>query len=278
MDHACGKSIRTANTAGTNDNHRTHLKFYLQFCNEYMYQPFPADYWRYCQFGQFLSWQGKKPGTINNYVSTVRLLHKLEGYDTPEPGQIHYNKISNSFKKQRTKPMKQAAPMTHQLLFRIFEHVNLAVELEAMTWTAVLVGFSVILRISDLGPETREKFRPDQHFTKADLEFEDGYWNLYIRWSKTIQYKNRVVKAPVVPSSNRSICPQHWLNRMIKLIPAQSHEPLFLVREGAHRYPLTSGQVNRLLKKWTKLAGLDPTAYTGHCLRRGGLSWAHRAR
>ena len=65
---------------------------------------------------------------------------------------------------------------------------------------------------------------------------------------------------------------------MCQIIPAAPHEPLFLVRENQFRYPLTAGQVNRLLKKWTKAAGLESHRYTGHCLRRGGLNWAHQAR
>ena len=49
------------------------------------------------------------------------------------------------------------------------------------------------------------------------------------------------------------------------------------MRTKKHRYPLTAGQVNRLLKKWCDAAGIDAKCYTGHCLRRGGLTWAHQA-
>ena len=65
---------------------------------------------------------------------------------------------------------------------------------------------------------------------------------------------------------------------MIKFIPACDSEPFFLVREGNEQYPLTSRQVGRLLGEWCEKAGLDKKAYTPHCLRRGGLNWAHKAR
>ena len=65
---------------------------------------------------------------------------------------------------------------------------------------------------------------------------------------------------------------------MTQLIPAQSHEPLFLVRENKNRYPLTAGQVNQLLKKWTDDSGLQASSYSSHCIRRGGLIWAHDAK
>ena len=71
---------------------------------------------------------------------------------------------------------------------------------------------------------------------------------------------------------------------MIKLIPATSDEPFFLVQEGTHHYPITAGQIRRLLKKWCQKIVNDPDmmvnpqSYTPHCLRRGGLNWAHKAK
>ena len=65
---------------------------------------------------------------------------------------------------------------------------------------------------------------------------------------------------------------------MIYNIPAAPGEPLFLVREGSYRFPLTHRQVGQLLKQWCELAGLDAKSYMTHCLRKGGLSFAHHAK
>ena len=84
---------------------------------------------------------------------------------------------------------------------------------------------------------------------------------------------------PLLPARDKTICPQFWMRRMYKLIPARLDEPMFLIREGEHRYPLTLQQVNRLLKQWSKATGLASTfTLTGHCMRRGGLNWAHDAK
>ena len=83
---------------------------------------------------------------------------------------------------------------------------------------------------------------------------------------------------PLIPSSDPCICPERWVARMIKIIPAHASEPFFLVRENRDRFPLTSRQVGRLLKQWCKSAGLDLARLTPHGLRRGGLTWAHRAK
>ena len=70
--------------------------------------------------------------------------------------------------------------------------------------------------------------------------------------------------------------PVHWVKLMIKLIPASPGKPFFLAREGTERYPLTSGQIRRLLKEWCNKAGVQDNL-TPHCLRRGGLTLAHDA-
>ena len=167
--------------------------------------------------------------------------------------------------------------MTHQILLKMFEKVNLNSELEVVAWTSVLVGFSMILRVSNLGPRTRKDFEQKRHLLHSNLQVLEGFWSIGIRWSKTVQTMNKVNWAPLVPSELREICPRNCVLKMIKYIPVRENEPLFLVREGKQQFPLTSRQVGRLLKKRSKAAGLEGQ-WTGHCLRRGGLNWAHKAK
>ena len=193
----------------------------------------------------------------------------------PDSSSIHYKLLTEGLKKYCTRPVKQADPITHQNLLKLFHQVNFAVELEAVVWVAVLVGFTLVLRISNLGPTTRADFNPNRNLTRADLQIQNGYPALGIRWSKTVQHRNRVTWAPLLASQTPEICPQYRMRKMYKMIPAKLHEPLFLVRQGNQCFPVTSDQINRILKQWTKQAELVQCNYTGHCLRRGGLNWAH---
>ena len=108
--------------------------------------------WRYAQFVQHLYWQDKVPDTCDNYVSTVRTLHRLQGLRCPEKGQIHYKLISQGLHRQCKKPVQQAEPMNHDVLLKIYEQVDFSEELQAVTWTAVLVAYTLILRVSNIGP------------------------------------------------------------------------------------------------------------------------------
>ena len=277
LNKATVSAVKRGNVDSTRANKRTHLNNYYRFCETFEFQPFPASDWRYCQFAKFLADKGKAPGTIDNYVSSVRTVHRLIGYAAPVPKQTHFRLISDHIAKNNVKPLKQAEPMTEAALHILYDQVNFDNELEGVAWTAVLVGFQGLFRGSNIGPETRAKFDPDKNFLRSDLYVKDGVLTCAVRWSKTIQYRNKIVEVPMIPNKNKRICPEHFLKKMLIIIPALPTEPLFLVRVGNNRYPLTAGQVARLLKKWTEMAGLDSSKFTTHCLRRGGLNRAHEA-
>ena len=273
----CVRSIRAGNAAGTQANKRTHNTAYEHFCTEYMFDPYPSSNWQLVQFAQYLYAEHKKPETVENYVSSIRTLHRMAGFTKLEAGDIFFNLMVKGLKRQCTHPVKQAQPMTHSVLMLLFEKVNFNNELEAVAWTATLVGFNLVLRVSNLGPPTRKDFDPSMNLIRADYQVTKGVPALGIRWSKTNQYRNRVNWAPLIALQQREICPRWWVKRMLQLILAEQHEPLFLIREKDNRHPLTSGQVRRLLKKWCKDAAVEPKQYTPNCLCRGGLNWVHDA-
>ena len=230
-----------------------------------------------CMFAQHLYRESKKPGTVENYVSSVRVLHRLAELQAPEANNIHYQMLVNGLKRECKKPLKQATPMDHENLLKIFVHVDFSSELEAVAWVAVLIGFNLVLRVSNLGPLTRTKFNAEQNLCRSDVQVLKGYITIGIRWSKTNQYKNRTQFAPLIPQEQKIVCPEFRIKRMIKNVPVEPYEPLFLVREKQDRLPLSSAQINRLLKKWCKAAQIDHKVFMPHCSHRGGLNWAHDA-
>ena len=277
LNKASVTSIRKANAEGTRRNREMHDCGYRRFCDEYDFIPYPIDHWRLVQFSQYLSWQDKRLGTIENYASSLRTLQKLSGFQKLDPAQIHYEMLLDSLKRADDRPVRRAETMTNELMIQLFPYVNFAQELEAVTWTALLVGFNLVLRVSNLGAVSRNKFDAKKNLVRSDYKMKDEFFALGIRWSKNLQYKNRVNWCPLIPQNDWRICPDRWTRRMVKNIPAEQHEPFFLIREGDERFPLTMGQINRLLKQWSQKAGLESERYTSHCLHRGRLNRAHNA-
>ena len=258
LEGATQKSVKKGHADGTRENHRSHHRAYLRFCDEYAYEYYPADDWRLCMYAQYLFQQGKRPGTVDNHISSIRVIHRMAGMNGLNPTDIHYKLLSDGLKRQCKVPVRQACPIKHENLRSIFEKIDLTIELNHVAWTAILVGFNLVLRVSNLGPSTRKLFDPSKNLLRLDLQMKEGCLAIGIRWSKNNQFRNRVQWAPVVMQQEKKLCPQYWLQRMVHNVPAEPHEPLFLVTDQNSRHPLTSSQINRLLKEWCGKAALDP--------------------
>ena len=73
---------------------------------------------------------------------------------------------------------------------------------------AILLAFFSFLRISNLVPHSISGYDPLNIFHGGDLIFAPPVINILIKWSKTLQTKNKVIK---VPSLGRSPCAQWQL-------------------------------------------------------------------
>lgn len=91
-----------------------------------------------------------------------------------------------------------------------------------------------------------------------------------IRWMKTIQFRQKVLREPVLPAKNKAICPVFWTHKMLLDNPGQPEDPLFLIKTPIQRLSLSANQLIYRLWKWLKLLGEDDMAYLLHSLRRGG--------
>ena len=68
-----------------------------------------------------------------------------------------------------------------------------------MAWTALLMGFYLFLQKSNLVPESMTTYDKDQQFCRGDINLlgPDKAMMIEIRWSKTIQFKQKILRLPV---------------------------------------------------------------------------------
>ena len=67
---------------GTHKNHRSQWKSYLAFCLHFDFTPVPATAHVVAMYCQFLS-RSLTPQSIRNYLSGVKLLHLIAGFEFP---------------------------------------------------------------------------------------------------------------------------------------------------------------------------------------------------
>ena len=151
-----------------------------------------------------------------------------------------------------------------ELLIKLSKVVNDRDKIEVVAWVALLMGFYMFLRKSNLVPDTMDTFNGQYQFRRADVNLMglDKAMMFEIRCSRTIQYRQKVLRLPVLPAKNRAICPVFWVHLLVNLVPGESQDPLLLITNGNQKLALSANQLLYRLRKWLILIGQDPTIYT----------------
>ena len=132
-----------------------------------------------------------------------------------------------------------------------------------------MVGFTMFLRKSNLVPEAMDKFEPEHQFTRSDIHITSPLAPMMcsLRWTKTIQFKQKVLRLPVLPVNNKKICPVMWMHYMITTIPALPSDSAFTIWYNGTKAALSANQLIARLRKWLKLVKEPEERYSLHSLR-----------
>ena len=270
-----GHSIKQS----TKNNISMQLTAYEKFCERYLLNYFPCDNTQLCRFGQHLSETFQSPESVCNYMSGIGMCLALLGLEVPDVNDRQMKMFSTGLKRVMAHAVKQAEPVTPQLLIKLSKVVNFTNQVEMVAWTALLLGFYMFLRRSNLVPDTMDSFDKEQQFCRGDINLLglEQPMMVEIRWSKTIQFKQRILRLPVLPAANKIICPVFWMYHMISKIPALPQDLVLTIRTGKDKVALSANQLSYRFKKWLLLIGEDPSIFSLHSLHRGGVTFAYQS-
>lgn len=274
IDDEVEKLLQEANRKGTQQNFKTQISAYYMFCEKFSFQELPADSRQITRFAVYLHlYKQLKPETIANYVSAVRTLHGLLEMPIPQTDTVVHKMVMKGIKTRNKKPKCQAEAITPKVLKMISKHIDKGDYLELVAWTATLIGFHCLLRASNLTSRSVASFNQDENLLRRDFRMHNNILLVHIKWTKTLQYREKKLLIPVIPFADPEIDAVKCFHEMLSAVPATSLAPAFAVPTKQGLAPLTYSQLSEKLKKWTKACQLDATKYTSHCLRRGGASW-----
>lgn len=276
LDEHCYETMRRSYQPGTLKNIRSQALIYSRFCEFYGFKMFPASAWQMVRYARYIANTVVSYDTVLNYISGVRKLHELGGFETPSAGEPNLKHILRAIRLELVHPVRQAEPMTPSMLRAIYNHVDLSSVTDIVCYTALLVGFYLFLRKSNLVPESRTSFNPKKQLTRADVQIGENMVLVIIKWSKTIQYQEKELLLPLLPAKDKSLCPVFWVKLMFKKVRLNGDKPLFSLYEekGEGTVPLTYDQLGSKLKYWVEKTGTSSQRYTLHGLRKGGACHA----
>ena len=275
------KYRRHAFALSTSATCKSQLRAFLRFCLFFGYTPVPCSALHLLQYIVFLA-RSLSASSIPNYLNLVRLLHLQYGYPNPleEPLCKHQKTLlMRGIKRLHGAQVSQKLPITPDVLYKMQCHLNFACSFDATFWAACLVAFFSFFHKSNLLPPSTAKFDPQLHLRNCDVRLYPWGIILVVRWSKTIQYRNRTLLVPVPKVAHSSLCPWSAVTRAFKLAGVyQSTEhasaPAFTYREGSALKALTYASFTNKLKLTLDKCGLDSALFSGHSFRRGGATFA----
>ena len=257
----------------TKKNMLSQLNAYTEFCSRFNQPPFPADNIQLCRFGQYLVTYKKfrSAESVGNYISGIRTCHALLGLQIPEHTEKQMQLFTQGLKRVLIHEVKQAAPLTPQLLVRISVVVDYTSQVDMVAWMATLLGFYMFMR-SNLVPENMDNFNPEEQFMRKDFNImsPETAMMVDVRWSKTVQYKQKILRYPVLPAKNKAICPVLWTRFIVNTVRAEPEDSIFTIWADGHKKTLSANQLVGRLRKWLGLIKEPAEEYSLHSMRRGG--------
>jgi len=178
-------------------------------------------------------------------------------------------------------PPNQKLPITPSLLLRLHATLNFTKSFDSSFWAICLVAFYGLFRKSHLLPMSAQKFDSSKQLTKSDFKFFPWGTLITIRWSKTIQFRERVVDIPLPCIPGSKLCPTtavihafHFTNSTAANSQAFAwYDNSLSPKTHIFTYNLF---ISKLRDHLTSM-GINPQSYAGHSFRRGGASFAYQS-
>ena len=200
------------------------------------------------------------------YLSGVKTLHKLMNVNTDAFQDMPFRLTVMGLARNNTHVPRQAPPITPKILKDIHALLDFSVEEDLLFWAVVLVGFFLLLRKSNLVPDTSKSFNGGKQIKRSDLQFEQDHVKVTLNWLKNSQYgKTHRFALPHIPGS--ILCPVEALCAVFDAIQAAPHDSIFTKSDGSvYTYPKLQAKLAWVSQK------LGIEKLTSHSLRAGGAT------
>ena len=178
------KTRRAAYAAGTRKNHRTQWKAYLSFCLYFNLPYLPASLDTVCLYCQFLRCS-MTPQSVRNYLSGVKLLHVVTGFDFPFYETFELRLTLRGLDRIHRHLPSRAPPVTPNLLCALVQCWGS--QFDFVFNCAFLFAFFLFACISNLVPVSARSFDPAKHLWCGDIKITSFGLSVSFKWSKTNQ-------------------------------------------------------------------------------------------
>jgi hypothetical protein len=253
--------------------YKSQTNCFLRFCVNYGLQPAPATQQTLCSYLAFLS-RTLSPISVKGYMNAVRLFHIEAGFANPLENNGEVNMIQRGMTRLMGSPPKQKLPITVAILLDLQKSLSDSPS-DVAFWAACVLAFFGFLRKSTLLPSAGE-LTTNKFIARSDVtDMSLRSFILLIRFSKTIQFGQRVLSLPYVACDDMRICPVRALLKHFGLSKLPLARPLFNFVVGGTEVSFTNAFFMKRLRDLLRLTGHPASSISCHSFRRGGASLAY---
>ena len=273
LDAALLNYMQSTFADSTKQTYRSHRKKYLDFCSSMGYSPVPVSTMTLCRYAVFLA-KTLKFNSVKQYLNIVRILHIEWSLPNPLQENFQFSSLMKGIRRSLGDTPCRKFPITPQILLQMLPFLDFSSPLDSCVWAAALLMFFGMFRRANV-LTTATSFDHAKHLRRSDIRFYSWGLSVHIRWTKTIQYKQRDLSIPVPRKPGHPLCPVQALFHALSLTKeASATGPLFVIPGSKRFTPLTPDKFVHYIRQLLSKLGLDAAGYAGHSFRRGGASWA----
>ena len=246
---------------------------FLQFCQKINTPPVPLSQENLGRYIAFLS-RRLSFSSIRQYLNAVRLMHLNSGHANPLENNWYVTSILKGVKRVKGNKSTQKLPITLEILKLLAGKLDMSSSFDRVFWTACIVAFYSFFRKSNLLIQSIGSFDPSRHLCTSDVEFRTEGAVLTVRWSKVIQFRERILRIPLPRLNNSLFCPSFALLGLCLTSPSPTGPtPLFRYSERGVLVALTQGKFVSTLRGHLADLGFPADQFSGHSFRRGGAQF-----
>jgi hypothetical protein len=170
--------------------------------------------------------------SIRNYLSGIRTVHQLLGFDLNEMNTFLVNFTLRGISRLKCHCVKQAEPITLFILHKMFLALDFKDSENLIYWCLFIFAFFLLARKSNLVPTTSKDLINHKCLLRSDVTRFHGNLIVTMNWSKTIQFGERLLQTPLLRLKGSHLCPVTAYDSMLKVVPGVSSDVLFLLPNG----------------------------------------------
>ena len=159
------KTQASAYASGTLHNLKCQWRSFQHFSFAAKIFEWPVSNHTICLFTQYLAYTFHSAKTVRNYLNGVRMVHILMRAEPPNMAYIEVRITLKGLNKTMLLLVKQAYPLSPEILLDLVEYINLSKCLDLSFWVILVVGFFTFFRKSNLVPDTVDSYKHNKQLS-----------------------------------------------------------------------------------------------------------------